>query len=148
MTRGILVIAALALTLLTGCVTDQVAPTAFSPQPGQAGIRITRTGGLYGAAVSADVDANGERIASLASGGSYSGGVRPGPLVLTVSCWSSPGHYTIRTNVEAGKVYDFQITPRGEQFGAGMAGSVVGLAADTAINGEKSGAFVIAAAAQ
>ena len=63
---------------------------------------------------------------------------------LTVSHWSSPGQYTLRFNAEANKRYAFQISPRSEQMLAGMAVGLVGVFADTAINGaEQSGTFRI-----
>lgn len=134
--------------LLAGCVTDQAAVPMSSPvAPGQAALTISRTGGIYASGVSADVDANGGRIASLGRGETFSGGIKPGPVVLDVTCWSSPGHYIVRFNAEPGKRYAFEISPRDEQFGVAMIGGMVGVIADSAINAENSGAFKIAAVA-
>jgi hypothetical protein len=135
-----------AVLALAGCVTDQTAQT--SPvAPGQAAITISRTSGIYASGVSADIDANGARIASLGNGGTFSGGVKPGPVTLTVSCWSSPGHYSVQFNAEPGKRYAFEVSPRDEQLGVALVGGMVGVIADSAINSENSGAFKIAAAA-
>lgn len=97
-----------------------------------------------------DIDANGSRIASLSSGGSYTGPLPPGPVVLTATCWSSPGkrHRPLQRsfNAVAGKRYAFEVSPRGEQFAAAVIGGVIGLAADTAANGVTSGSFKITGA--
>ncbi|MBV9984571.1 hypothetical protein [Bradyrhizobium sp.] len=145
-------LAVLSLVLaLAGCVTDQSAPlSAAAPvavAPGQAVLTISRTSGFYASGVSADIDANGSRIASLGRGETFSGGIRPGPVVLTVSCWSGPGHYVVRFNAEPGKRYAFEVSPRDEQFGVTMVAGMVGVIADSAINSETSGAFKIAAVA-
>jgi hypothetical protein len=145
MVRAIQAILFLSLLAFAGCVTDQVAPQANYVAPGQASLAISRPNGWYGSAVAVDIDANGARIASLAAGGSYTGPVPPGPVILTATCWSSPGRYTIRFNAEPGKRYAFAISARDDQVAAAALGGVIGLAADTAINGEKSGAFQITA---
>ncbi|SHJ65472.1 hypothetical protein SAMN05444159_1152 [Bradyrhizobium lablabi] len=145
MTRTIHVILLLLSTLLAGCVTDQSMPSAVAIGPGQAAIAITRPSAWYGAALAVDIDANGSKIASLESGGSYTGPLPPGPVVLTVTSWSSPGRYVIRFNAQAGKRYAFVVSPRNEQMAATAIGGVIGLAADTAANGETSGAFQITA---
>jgi hypothetical protein len=132
-------------TLLAGCVTDQSMPSVVAVSRGQATITMTRPNGWYGSAVAVDIDANGAKIASLAAGGSYTGPLPPGPVTLTATCWSSPGRYTIRFNAEPGKRYAFEVSPRTEQLAATAIGGVIGLAADTAANGETSGAFKITA---
>jgi hypothetical protein len=143
MGRAIHVIPLLLSALLGGCVTDQSMPSALPIGAGQAAITITRPNGWYGAAVTVDIDANGSKVASLSAGGSYTGPLPPGPATLTATCWSSPGRYTIHFNAEAGKRYAFEVSARGEQFAATAIGGVIGLAADTAVNGETSGAFKI-----
>jgi hypothetical protein len=132
-------------TLLAGCVTDQSTPMVRAVGPGQAAITISRANSLYGAAMAVDIDANGSRIASLSSGGSYTGPLPPGPVVLTATCSSSPGSYTVRYNAVASRRYAFEVSPRGEQFAAAVLGGIIGLAADTAANGETSGSFKITA---
>ena len=143
MTRTIQVILLLLSTLLAGCVTDQSVPSALAISSSQAGITLSRPNAWYGAAVSVDIDANGTKIASLAAGGSYTGPLPPGPVTLTATSWSSPGRYTIHFTAIAGKRYAFEISPRSEQFAATAIGGVVGLAVDTAANGDTSGAFKI-----
>ena len=130
--------------LLTGCVTDQSAPVASAPIPrNYATVTITRTGGYYASAVDADVDANGKKFASVANGATFTGGVAPGHVTLTVTCWCGPGRYSVQFNAQAGKHYAFEISPRDEQMVATLAGGVVGLAIETAVNGETSGSFKI-----
>jgi len=139
--------------MLAGCVTDQTtaatadtaanaAPAAIAP--GQAIVTITRTDSYQAAGLTVEVTANGAKFASIDNGATFTGGIKPGPVTLTVSHWSSPGQYTLRFNAEANKRYAFQISPRSEQMLAGMAVGLVGVFADTAINGaEQSGTFRI-----
>jgi hypothetical protein len=153
-TLGALAFLLLASGMLAGCVTDQttaanaapaaaVAPAAILP--GQAIVTITRPDSYQAAMLDVEVTANGAKFASVATGATFTGGINPGPVTLTVSHWSSPGGYTTRFNAEAGKRYAFQISPRSEQMLAGMAVGMVGVIADTAINGEQSGTFKIIA---
>ena len=146
MTQAIQAIKLLPLALLlAGCVTDGPITSALPVAAGQATVTVSRPNGWYGAAVAVDIDANGAKIASLAAGGSYTGPVHPGPVTLTATCWSSPGRYTIHFNAEAGKRYAFEVSSRNEQIAAAAVGGIVGLAVDTAANGETSGAFQITA---
>lgn len=147
---GAIAAAALALAL-TGCITDQspaASDTAASAPPGpiptgQASITIRRVEGYFAQAVKADVDVNGAKFASIDQGSSFTGFVRPGPVALSVSCWCGPGRYTVHFKAEAGRRYAFEITSRNEQAGAMFAAGIVGLAIDTAANGETSGTFKI-----
>ena len=135
-------------TLLAGCVTDQSTPVASTVAPiprGYAAISITRTSAYYGMATTADIEANGAKIASLDNGATYVGGVPPGPVTLTVSCTCDFGHYSVQFKAQAGKRYVFEVSPRGDQFVAIAAGGLVGYAADKAINGENSGMYKIVA---
>ncbi len=93
----------------------------------------------------ADIEANGRKFASLARDATFRGGVPPGPVTVTVTCWCGPGRYSIRFNAEAGKHYTFEVSPRDEQFVATLAGGLVGAAVETAVNGESSGTFKIVA---
>ena len=151
-TLGVLAFLCLASATLAGCVTDQsaaapaanAAPAAIAA--GQAVVTITRTDSYQAAGLSVEVTANGAKFASVDNGATFTGGINPGPVTLTVSHWSSPGQYTVRFNAEAGKRYAFQISPRSEQMLAGIAVGFAGVLADTAINGaEQSGTFKIVA---
>ena len=143
----LLPIAAIALAL-SGCVTDQ-SPTASAaampvagPIPrGQAAITISRVDGYFAKAVAADVEVNGSKFASIDTGGTFTGFVRPGPIALSVSCWCGPGRYTVNFKAEAGWRYAYTISSRDEQAGAMIAFGMVGLAVDTVANGETSGTF-------
>jgi hypothetical protein len=143
----LLPIAAIALAL-SGCVTDQ-SPTASAaampvagPIPrGQAAITISRVDGYFAKAVAADVEVNGSKFASIDTGGTFTGFVRPGPIALSVSCWCGPGRYTVNFKAQAGRRYAYEISPRNEQAGATIAFGMVGLAVDTVANGETSGTF-------
>ena len=144
----LLVLTGLVLAGLAGCVTNDTTPTVLSVPRGQASVTIDRPNGWYGAAVPVDIDANGVRLASIAAGGSFTGPVPRGPVVLTATSWSSPGRYTIRFNAEAGRQYAFEVSARDEQVVAGVAFGLVGVLADTAIHEETSGAFKIIAVAK
>jgi hypothetical protein len=93
------------------------------------------------------IDLNGERVANLGIGERYSTAIAPGASIVGASVWSSPGRYSVRFNVEAGKDYAFVVSPRGEYLAAGMAGGMAGVAIDTAVN-EDSGPFKITAASR
>lgn len=80
----------------------------------------------FGAPVT--VELNGAKIASISKGETYTGGIAPGPAVVAVSAWSSPGASTYRFHAEPGKTYRFTVTPRGANFAVGMAGGLVGQA--------------------
>ena len=145
-TLGVLAFLCLASANLAGCVTDQSAAAAPPPAiaPGQAIVTITRIEGYQAALLDVEVTANGAKFASIANGATFTGGINPGPVTLSVSHWSSPGGYTVRFKAEAGKRYAFEISPRAEQLVAGLAVGLVGVVADTAINGaEQSGTFKI-----
>jgi hypothetical protein len=148
MGRAIQAIMLLMLAGLTACVTNDTAPSVLPVARGQASVTISRPNAWYGAAVAVDIDANGARLASLAAGGSFTGPVPPGPVTLTVTCWSSPGRYTIHFNAEAGRRYAFEVSGRDEQVVATVAFGLIGAVADTVINDETSGAFKIAAVAK
>jgi hypothetical protein len=144
--RPLGVLAALLVAgMLGGCVTDQTtaaAPTVIPP--GQATVIIRRADSFQGSLITADVDANGVRFASIANGATFTGGINPGPVILSVSKWSTPGQYVVRFNAVAGKRYAFEISPRSELAIAGIAAGMVGVVADTVINGENtSGPFKI-----
>lgn len=125
------------LVLLGGCATGGSTPptsvnaaTTRPTAPGQATISISRTNEFAGSAATASVELNGAKIASIGNGESYTGGIAPGPAVVSVSAWSSPGASTTRFTAEPGKTYRFMVTPRGENFAAGMIGGLVGQAVE------------------
>lgn len=131
------------LLALGGCTTDSVVPSAVAPAAGQASLTITRSHDLVAVAAPASVDMNGAKFADLALGQSYSAPVRPGPTVLTATCLCGPGRYSVSFNAEAGKNYHFLVSPRGAQVAAQVTGGLIGVAVDTATNGDKSGTFQI-----
>jgi hypothetical protein len=141
-TLGVLVLLCLAPALLAGCVTDQttaaVAPVAIPP--GQASLTITRVNNYMGALVPVNVSANGAEFASLGLGESFTGGIKPGPVTLTTSMWSTPGSYTVHFNAVAGKHYAFELQSRGAGIALASAG-IIGSVVDAAANGEQSGPY-------
>jgi hypothetical protein len=135
--------------VLAACVTSDAAPITVPVARGQASVKISRpSGAYYASAVPVDLDANGVRLVSLASGGSYTGPVPAGPVTLAATSWSSPGRYTVHFNAEPGRQYAFEISPRNEQMAATFVFGVVGLAADTVAHDETSGAFQITTVAK
>ena len=114
----------LLLTLLAcgGCVTDQFGPPNAAATTGQPSITITRSDDFGYRAAAASVEINGNEVAMLAAGRSYSGTVPPGHAVLKVSAWTAStsmgtnrlpsGSTSYRFNVQSGKSYSFVISPR------------------------------------
>ena len=129
----------LPLAVLAGGATDGATPSEYVAQ-GQASISITRSSDLLYVAISASVELNGIKIASLGRGETYTSGAAPGPAALTVSTWSSPGASSYRFTIEPGKTYRFTVSPRGANMAAGMAAGLIGQAL------EGGGAFEIAPA--
>ena len=129
--------------MLAGCVTDQSATAAAPPPaipPGQAILTISRVNNYYGALVPIRVTANGAEFASLGLGESFTGGVKPGPVTLTTSMWSTPGSYTVHFNAQAGKRYAFELQPRTAGIALASAG-ILGAVVDAAANSEQSGPY-------
>ena len=87
-----------------------------------------------------NVTANGAEFASLGLGETFTGGIKPGPVTLTTSMWSTPGSYTVHFNAEAGKRYAFELQPRGAGLALASAG-IFGSVVDAAANGEQSGPY-------
>ncbi len=141
-TLAALALLCLASADLAGCVTDQSATANAAPAipPSQATLTIKRVNNYRGALVPVNVTANGAEFASLGLGESFTGGVKPGPVTLKTTMWSTPGSFTVQFNAVAGKHYAFELQPRqaGIAFAAaGILGSVV----DAAANGEQSGPY-------
>ena len=107
-----------------GCVTDQLGPPSAAATSRQPSLTITRSDDISYRAAAASVEINGEEVATLAAGRSYTTTLPPGPAVLKVSAWTAPismashrlpsGSTSYRFNVESGKSYSFVISPRGE----------------------------------
>jgi hypothetical protein len=140
-TLGVLALLLSAAGMLGGCVTDQsVAAAPPVIPPNQAAVTITRVNNYYGALVPVGVTANGASFASLGLGETFTGGIKPGPVTLTTTMWSTPGSYTIHFNAEAGKRYAFELQPRGAGLALASAG-ILGSVVDAAANGEQSGPY-------
>jgi len=142
-TLGVLAFLCLAPAMLAGCVTDQSATANAAPPaipPGQALLTISRVNNYYGALVPVRVTANGAEFASLGLGESTTGGIKPGPVTLTTTMWSTPGSFTVHFNAEAGKRYAFELQPRGAGLAWASAG-IVGSVVDAVANSEQSGPY-------
>jgi hypothetical protein len=128
MGQSIRVVSVLLPLALAGCVTDSPPHNALAVAPGQASLTITRSSSMLFTAASATVELNGTKIASLSSGESYTGPVAPGPVVVTVSAWQSPGKSSYSFTVQPGKPYRLEVSPRDESLAVTLIGGVVGAA--------------------
>lgn len=137
-----------------GCITDQFGPPTVASTPGQPSITVSRSDDLSYRAAAATVEIDGEQVATLAAGRSYTGTVPPGPAVLKVSSWTAPisvgshrlpsGSTSYRFNVETGKSYSFVISPRSEPAPNDISHDAPGSAGEATEGG--GGAFQIAMA--
>ncbi|MGA7807273.1 hypothetical protein, partial [Bradyrhizobium sp.] len=109
----------------------------------QATISIARSNDLLYLAAPASVELNGAKIASIGKGETFTGGIAPGPAVVTVSAWATPGSTSYSFVAEPGKTYRFTVAPRGANFAVGLAGGIIGMTGQ-AIEG--GGPFQIAPA--
>jgi hypothetical protein len=129
--------------LCAGCASQPLPPVVAAVPPGQAKISITRVdeGPSWGAA--AQIEINGAHVVELAPGQSYSGGVPPGPVSMTVSANMDIGAYTLKFKAVGGNSYAFQISKRGARIASALLAGAVGVIVETAASGEQSGAFQI-----
>jgi len=109
---------------LGGCITDQLLMPSASAASGaaQATVTISRSDDFTYRAAAASIELNGKPLANLAAGRSYTGQLPAGPAVIKISAWSAPisigshrlpsGSTSYRFNAEAGKTYNFTISPR------------------------------------
>ena len=105
------------------------APTGKHAAPaGDTTISITRSGDMLYVVKSAAVEVNGQKVASLDRGETYTAIVAPGSIELRVSNWSSPGASSYSFIALPGKTYRFTVSPRSGNFVATLAGGLVGSA--------------------
>src|SRR5262249_6412497 len=83
-----------------------------------------------------------ENVASLWRDEVFTGNFQPGKTIISTDCWSSPGRFSFVLNTKPDMRYAFELSPRGDSMLIGMAGGIVGLAAEAAVS-ENSGAFQI-----
>ena len=137
-----------ASSLLSGCQTTDAATAetataaAAGPIPrGKARLVLVRESAYYAVAVPAVVKVNGQDVANLASGGSASVMISPGPTAVNIDAWSAPGSYTVNLDAKAGRTYRIEISPRTEAIAPAL---ICGLACgliEAADNEGKAGAF-------
>lgn len=133
------------LGFLTSCgTTDPINLSKLSePVPaGKARIVVTRDNSLLYLAAGVDVRSNGAKIATLGRGGSVVRDIPKGQHTLSVSTPTASGQFVVAFNAQAGKSYNFEVSPRG---GALLTGSAWGMAGDAiyASISEQSGYFQI-----
>jgi hypothetical protein len=129
-----------------GCASQPTPALTSAMAPGQAKLSISRADeGATLIAASVQIAVNGTHVADLASGQSYTGGVPPGMVTLTASQSMDMGHYTVQFKAAPGKTYAFLVSKRTERLVAGVLGGLAGMAIETAVSGEQSGAYKITA---
>ena len=64
--------------------------------------------------LSARLEINGQRVASLETGETYTNFFDAGNVVITTDNWTTPGKFTLALNAEAGTEYKLELSPRGE----------------------------------
>ena len=148
------VLMAICFAILVGCsvgpsnnnvlkqTVDNVSKADVSVPSEKVRIIITRSSGLLYFALSARLEINGQRVASLKTGETYSGLFDAGKISIATDHWSSPGKFMIDLNGEPGAEYCFELSPRGDSFLPGALFGVVGLAVDASVN-SNAGLFKI-----
>jgi len=134
----------LVLILLAGLSAGTSASAEpAQPAPKRAGgatIVVTRADERLNWALDANIEVNGQPFVKLAKGATYRGGVRPGPTVITVNHWSTPGKYSVKFTAQPGRSYRFVVSSREEQMWAGALFGLSGIFLDAVVN-ENSGTF-------
>ena len=136
---------AILVSLVTGCASAGPAVYNVPPTPpaqDKARIIVNRSTDFLYLALSARVFVDGKQIGELSRGDAISTDVDPGRVTVTTDTASAPGRYSVSLNTERNAEYQFEISPRGESYGAGAAFGILGLAADASAN-ENSGLFKI-----
>jgi hypothetical protein len=131
--------------LLGACGTTgpiNISKSQESIPANKARIIITRNNSLLYLAATVNVRSNGSKIANLGRGGSVLHDIQKGKNTLSVSTPTAFGQFVVNFNAEAGKTYNFKISPRG---GALASGSLWGMSGDAmnASVSEQSGYFQI-----
>jgi hypothetical protein len=111
--------------LCSACQENTVAAPA-----GKTAVSITRSTDMLYFGSSASVEINGVKVASLGRGETYAADIAPGPTVVSVSSWSSPGASSYSFSAQRGKTYQLAVKPRGGNFAAAMVGGLVGQAVE------------------
>lgn len=138
------VVAAFAGLALVGCAggpsLEETASLAAAPVPAdKARVVVERPSAMLYAGAPATIELNGQKVASVWSGGSAAFDVPIGANKIAASAWSYPGTWTLPLNATAGQTYKLIVEPRGASFGPGLLGPIGG-AIDAASN-DNAGAF-------
>ncbi|MGD9785614.1 MAG: hypothetical protein AB7E80_11685 [Hyphomicrobiaceae bacterium] len=138
------VVATIAGLALAGCAggptPEETAALAAAPIPaGKARVMIERPSAVLYAAAPATIELNGQKVASVGSGGSAVIDVPAGANKIAASAWSYPGTWTLPLEAQAGQTYKVIVEPRGSSFGPSLLGPIGG-AIDAASN-DNAGAF-------
>ena len=139
---------ALIAMALAGCGSDgkETAALALTPVPsGKARITLTRASTIVYSGCPATIMLGTAKVADIANGGQAIIDVPAGENVLTASCWSYPGIFTVKFKAAAGQKYAFEVAPRDGSIGTAVLFGAIGGAIDASVN-ENSGAFQIGAA--
>lgn len=133
------------LSFLTACGTTGPVNLSKMDEPipaGKARVVITRDSSLLYLAAAADVRSNGIKIASLGRGGNIIQDVAKGQNTLSVSTPTASGQFVVSFTAKAGKIYNFQVSPRSGALITGSAWGMMGDAIHASVS-EQSGYFQI-----
>lgn len=142
--------ALLCAILLAGCAasgptyTELQNAQANTTPAEQARVVVFRTNETQYSARAASIRLDGEFLGKCDYKGFNAFDVTPGQHKLRVDMWDSPGSCTVPVNVDAGKVYYFEIKPRVGNFIGGLLGGVAGAAIESA-GKECGGAYSVEA---
>jgi hypothetical protein len=103
----------LLLPLAVGGCTTPPGSTTDPASRDTAELVLSRPGDRTHRNIKALVEVNGVRVVELEREEGFTAPIRPGPTLVSVSGAPNPGHYSISFNAEAGKMYRFEVSPRG-----------------------------------
>jgi hypothetical protein len=129
-TVALVAVAAVAMSNGQAAYAAPAKKNTVAAPAGKTAVSITRSTDMLYFGSSASVEINGVKVASLGRGETYAADIAPGPTVVSVSSWSSPGVSSYSFSAQRGKTYQLAVKPRGGNFAAAMVGGLVGQAVE------------------
>lgn len=132
-------------TLLSACGSTGALNSDLLSQPlprRQSRISIVRSTDLLYVGGSATITLDGRPLADLGRGGSLVQNIETGRHRLDVSTPTAPGNFAITFTSVEGKLYEFEISPRSENYVVSAVFGLVGSVVDAQVN-ENTGPFKI-----
>jgi hypothetical protein len=112
------------LLLLSGCGAVLTAIDDPPPKPGMAQVVFYRIGNSTILPGNANIEVNGERIASLGPRERQVSDIKAGHTVVSVASSLFPiGHYSVEFEAAAGQKYNFSVALRGDMIVQALPGS-------------------------